>query len=447
MTSSVRGATRKRAGAWLGLLLTSAAFVVGTPASAATKTTSNSASQSRAVSPAQQLFNAVNRLVQNNYGGLSAVDRVALTQEYQQRLNAVCGSDLPRCPLEKAFPVIQAEISALGDEHSFFQTPEDFEDFVTSATGGERKQFGVKLAELDGENRVVLEVVPQSAAEDAGLRRGDVLQTLDGQAYTYDALRQARIDGRQIQLGLDRAGQRLSLSLVPRESSTRDLPRLSYLGAAREVAVIRIPTFLAGGGVAQKVHDLVAQARADHAGGILIDLRGDSGGSLTECDGAVSAFVPEFARISRTAEGDVQTRVSGGVRVEGDQVRGSSVKNPQLWTGPVAVLVDQRSASCSEFFAYEIQYSRRGPVLGEDTAGVANTATRVFETPGDTALQLTITNYVKPDGTPYPVRVTPDETHVQTEDDLRRLTRGEDTLLNLGVQALSRAPSLSDGPK
>lgn len=391
-----------------------------------------------ALSPAQDVFNQVNRLLRDDYGGLSTVDRSALTREYQERLNAVCASAPTTCAAEKAYPVLEAELTALGDEHSYFLTPEDYQDFVASATGGNRRQFGVKLARLDGENRVVLEVIPQSAAEEAGLQRGDVLQTLDGQPYTYDSLREARLAGRTITLGLERAGRPLTVTLTSRDSSTRDLPRLSYTGPQNSVAVLRIPTFLAGGGVAQRVHDLVGEARAHGARGMIVDLRGDPGGSLTECDSAVSAFVPTFTRLARTPNGDVPTLVQRGLRVEDGRPAGS-VHNPQLWTGPLVVLVDQGSGSCSEFFAYEVQYAGRGKVIGENTAGVGNTATRLFPVGQDAAVQLAVLHYVKPDGTPYPTHVTPDELYSQTEADLRQLTRGQDTLLTFGVQAVIAA--------
>ncbi len=436
---------------WLSVLLTTS-VLAAPPASLAPSTgvwMTSAANTTPAaidpIAPAQQLFDQVNELVEQNYGGLSQVDRFKLAREYQTRLNTVCMNVAQSCPVTTAYPVIAAEITALGDEHSYFQTPEDFEDFLTTATGGERRQFGVKLAELDGQNRVILEVVPESAAQKAGLRRGDVLQTIDGKPYTYDNLHAARLAGKTIQLGLNRGDQRLQLTITPLESSTRDLPRLSYTGPHQDIAVLRIPTFLSGGGVAQRVHDLVGQAQARHASGMIVDLRGDTGGSLSECDRAVSAFVPDFTRISRTSDGNVRTRVSRGLRLEDGQAVGS-VRNPRLWTGPLAVLVDQASASCSEFFAYEVQYARRGPIIGEDTAGVGNTATRIFALPDNAALQLTITNYAKPDGTPYPVRIIPDQRRTQNEDDLRRLTRGEDTLLNLAVQALATAPSMALDP-
>lgn len=397
-------------------------------------------------SPAQTVFDQVNLLLQEEYGGLSTVDRLALAREYQVRLNAVCASVLLTCPVDKAYPVLEAELTALGDEHSFFETPEDFQDFVASATGGNRRQFGVKLARLDGQNRVVLEVVPQSAAEEAGLRRGDVLLTLDGQPYTYDGLRTARLAGRAVALGIERAGQPLTVNLASRDSSTRDLPRLSFTGPQDSVAVLRIPTFLSGGGVAQRVHELVAQARGRGVQGMVVDLRGNAGGSLAECDSAVSAFVPTFTRVARSASGDSRTLVARGTRLE-DGRNAGSVRDPQLWTGPLAVLVDQGSASCSEFFAYEVQYAGRGPIIGDATAGVGNTATRVFPV-GEAALQLTILNYAKPGGQLYPARVTPDQLHATSEDDIRQLTRGQDVLLALGVQALITAPALTqDRPR
>lgn len=410
-----------------------------------------------ASSPAQLVFNRVNQLIETNYGGLSTVDRVALAAEYQKRLDAVCNGAAD-CAEAKAYPVIQAEVTALGDEHTFFQTPEDYKEFSASASGGNRLQFGVKLARLDGENRVVTEVVPGSAAEEGGLRRGDLLLTIDGAPYTFNGLKAAKEGGKPTVLGLTRQGTGLTLTLTSRESSTRDLPRLSYVpasapaaGAAAtsttagsEVAVLRIPTFLSGGGVAQRVHDLVGQAQRRGASGMIVDLRGNGGGSLYECDSGVSAFVPSLTRVARSVDGNARTVVSRGTRLEDGRIAGS-VRNPKLWTGPLAVLVDGGSASCSEFFAYEIQYAGRGPVIGETTAGVGNTATRIFEV-GDGALQLTMLNYAKPDGTPYPTRITPDQPFAQGEEQIRALTQGRDALLDDGVRALAQAPVLTLDP-
>ena len=384
-------------------------------------------------SAAQRLYNQVNALLLRQYGGLSTVDREQLGRDYQAKLDAACLASGENCARETAYPIIEAEIDALKDEHSFFERPEDYQSFVAEATGGNRLQFGVRLAQLDGEARVVTAVIPGSAAADADLRRGDVLKTISGQPYTYDALKKSREAGTAVTLGVQRGTAELSVTVTSRDSSTRDLPRMTRVGT---VDVISIPTFLAGGGVADTVHELVAQANRDQATGIVVDLRGNGGGNLFECDESASAFVPNFARLSRSESGDTRTVVSMGTRLE-DGRSSDSVKVPAFWTGPLSVVVDKSSASCSEFFAFEIQYAKRGPVVGETTAGVGNTATQVFPL-GDAALQLTVINYIKPDGTPYPTQVKPD---VPGQDDIQKLAQGEDVLLTAAIQALQNAPT------
>ena len=397
-------------------------------------------------SPAQGLFDEVNQLLSEEYGGLSMVDRAGLTRDYQAKLDAACQAAQLTCSREVAYPVVEAEVEALADPHSFFERPNQYQDFVASATGASRLQFGIRLGQLDGESRVVMGVISGSAAAEADLRRGDVLRTIDGLPYTYEGLQKARQAGTPVSLGVQRAGAgaTLTLTITSRDSTTRDLPTLTQVGT---VGVIRVPTFLAGGGVADRVHELVAQAQSERLSGLVVDLRGDPGGSLFECDGAASAFVPSFSRLSRSPEGDARTQVSMGTRLEDG--RASSVDVPALWTGPLSVVVDKGSASCSEFFAYEVQYAKRGVIVGEATAGVGNTATQVFalrDPAGGGAkpagLQLTVLSYVKPDGTPYPTQVKPD---VPGQDDILKLTQGEDVLLNAAIAALKDAPGVAQG--
>lgn len=394
---------------------------------------SSLATSSLATSPAQKLYSQVNTLLLGQYGGLSTVDREQLNRDYQVKLDAACAPTGAACTRETAYPIIEAEIDALNDEHSFFERPDQFRRYVAEATGGSVLQFGIRLAQLDGESRVVTGVIPGSAAAAADLRRGDVLKTVSGQPYTFDLLTKAKVSGQTVALGVQRGATLLNVTLTSRASSTRDLPRLTRVGT---VAVISIPTFISGGGVADKVHELVAQANRERASGVVIDLRGNTGGNLFECDEAASAFVPSFTRLSRGGDGDSRTVVSMGTRLQDGQTS-DAVQMPAFWTGPLSVVVDKNSASCSEFFAFEMQYAKRGPIVGEPTAGVGNTATLVFPL-DDAALQLTTINYVKPDGTPYPTQVKPD---IAGQDDILKLTQGQDVLLTAAIDALKRAPT------
>lgn len=406
-------------------------------------------SVAESLSPAQQAFDQVAGRLRGDYAGLSAVDRSVLIREYQARLQAVCEPQPRTCSAETAYPVIEASLTALGDAHTFLQWPDEYQDFVSSAVGGQRLQFGVKLAELDGERRLVIEVVPNSVADAAGLKRGDVLQTLDDQPYRYSAFTAARESGTPITLGLDRRGQRLSVRLTAGRSAAADPPRLSWVGKAASVALIRIPTFLSGGEVAALVHRQVAQARKQQAAAVVVDLRGNSGGSLLECDLAASAFVPQFERAAHSSAGETLTRVAGGERWDAGKLMGR-VANAQFWGGPLAVLVDENSASCAEFFAYEVQHSGVGVVVGTPTAGVGNTATRVYPLTGGAGLQLTVLHYSKPTaqsatkaatkvgagGLPYPLTVQPDIKVTGGEAARRALAQGRDLTLEAALNAL-----------
>lgn len=396
-----------------------------------------SVSLAGAASPAQNLFNEVANLLQTRYGGLSTVNRADLIARFQQKLNEACAPQGDACPTSVAYPILDQTMRELGDAHSFFYGAEAYRDFQLRQTGGSRLQYGIKLRDLEGGDQVITGVIPGSASADAGLKRGDRLVGLNGQKYTYDALRASRTTGEPITLDVKRGDQALKVTMAARESSTLDLPTLEFVN---DVAVLRIPTFVAANKVATTVHDLIRQVNQRGASGMIIDLRDDPGGSLWECDMVTSAFVPAFTRVARHGTGDEPTNVVPGAYDRG-RYRDRIIANPAQWKGPLAVLVNKGSASCSEFLAHEVQFAKRGVIIGEPTAGVSNTATNIIPLSSDggrTAIQLTTIHYAKPGGTPYPHRITPD---VAAADDFELLARGVDAMLQKGIDALQSVAS------
>jgi carboxyl-terminal processing protease len=90
------------------------------------------------------------------------------------------------------------------------------------------------------------------------------------------------------------------------------------------------------------------------------------------------------------------------------------------WSLPMAVLVNDSSASAAEFFGLDIQTAKRGLVIGERTYGVANTAVAGIKISDGSFLLITVAKSVRPDGTAFPEFVTPDLT---VKDDLVLLKR------------------------
>ncbi|NUO78283.1 MAG: tail-specific protease, partial [Lysobacter sp.] len=107
--------------------------------------------------------------------------------------------------------------------------------------------------------------------------------------------------------------------------------------------------------VSRDVAELLRQLQAQRVDAVLVDLRDNEGGALNQ--------VPEVFGLFMRAPAVVQLREGGG-RVE--------LMNAQIepvWTGPMAVLVNARSAAASEMFAAAVQDYGRGLVIGHRTYG------------------------------------------------------------------------------
>src|SRR5262245_2017398 len=104
------------------------------------------------------------------------------------------------------------------------------------------------------------------------------------------------------------------------------------------------------------VHRLIDELKAEHIDSLVVDLRDNGGGHLSEATSLVGLFV-ERGPVVQLRE------TSGRIEVLDDPEPGAA------WDGPLVVLVDRASASASEIFAGAIQDYQRGLVVGQQTYG------------------------------------------------------------------------------
>lgn len=104
------------------------------------------------------------------------------------------------------------------------------------------------------------------------------------------------------------------------------------------------------------VRKLIQELASENISGIIIDLRGNGGGSLTEAINLAGLFIKTGPI--------VQVKDSSG-HIEVDKDTDPSI----IYAGPLAVLVDRNSASASEIFAGAVQDYHRGIIIGEPTFG------------------------------------------------------------------------------
>ncbi|KRA17489.1 hypothetical protein ASD69_12440 [Lysobacter sp. Root604] len=154
--------------------------------------------------------------------------------------------------------------------------------------------------------------------------------------------------------------------------------------------------------VSRDVAELLRQLQAQRVDAVLVDLRDNEGGALNQVSALAGLFL--------SAPAVVQIREGGGRVDLLDPAKGA------LWTGPMAVLVDGRSAAASEIFAAAIQDYGRGPVIGRATYGRGSVQNLVDldrwpggQGPRHGQLRLTIAHAFRVSGQPLEgIGVTPD---------------------------------------
>lgn len=151
-------------------------------------------------------------------------------------------------------------------------------------------------------------------------------------------------------------------------------------GVKRKVGVITVPSFyedfdarIAGNenykSLTRDVQKMLAEYEKQGVEAVVLDLRANGGGSLTEAANLSGLFIGNRQNIVqvRSADGDINNVRSQGVE--------------QVWNKPVVVIVNRISASASEIFAAAIQDYGRGVVVGDDTWGKGTVQT--FRSLGD----------------------------------------------------------------
>ena len=123
--------------------------------------------------------------------------------------------------------------------------------------------------------------------------------------------------------------------------------------------------------------------------GVVLDLRGNGGGSTDGALGALSLFLPGAPLFA-------MKRRDGTVEID----RAPVPRDRDRWTGPVATFVDGTTASAAEMIAGALAAYRRGPSVGSTTFGKGCAQEYVDDDAHAGVLRLTTLVYALPDGTP-----------------------------------------------
>jgi carboxyl-terminal processing protease len=293
-------------------------------------------------------------------------------------------------------------------------------DELYSMIDGNFVGLGVEVRGEDRGLRIV-EVLPESPADDAGLKDGDLIVTVDGRPldgmHAEEAANRLQgPEGSSISIDVEsKQSPRRSLSITRREVIVRSIRDARLLPGTSKVGYVRIESFQKT--TQEELKNVLDRLETLGIRSLIIDLRGNPGGLLDVSLEVANLFISEGVLVSTKG------------RAWGQEW--SHRARPIITRSyPLVVLVDSESASASEIFASAIQDHRRGTIIGTRTYGKGSVQSIFPLSTVRTGLRLTTAHFYSPTGKPLQgVGVSPD------------------VVVTRGVDAVGAEPAVSKHPE
>jgi carboxyl-terminal processing protease len=275
------------------------------------------------------------------------------------------------------------------DPHSSYLSPDDANDMRVQ-TRGEFGGLGIEVTQEEGFVKVV-SPMDGTPADEAGIEAGDFITHVDGESILGLTLDKA-VDlmrgpvGSEIIVTVVREGEAEPFDV----SIIRDTIKLTAVRSRTEgkSIVLRITTFndqTTPNLVAGFNEQVEAAGGLENINGIVLDLRNNPGGLLTQAISVSDAFLEKGEIVStrgRNPEDGDRFNATAGDLAEGK---------------PVVVLINGGSASASEIVAGALQDHRRAIIVGTKSFGKGSVQT-VMPLRSDGAMRLTTARYYTPSG-------------------------------------------------
>lgn len=274
------------------------------------------------------------------------------------------------------------------DPYTTYIPADEVAQFRSTITG---KYGGVGASILKGKEHIIISLPYENGpAQKAGLKVGDRMLEIDGKNVVGASIRDISTQMRgvpnsdvTIKVARNAVEEPLSFTLTREEIKLTNTP---YYGMLEDhTAYIVLNSFSENAG--KNVAKALTQLKETHeVHGVILDLRGNTGGLLTEAVNVANVFLDK---------GSMVVQIKG--RDKATQQVFRTLNNPIDREVPVCVLIDKNSASASEIVAGAIQDLDRGIIIGQRSYGkglVQNTRNLSF----GAKIKLTTARYYIPSG-------------------------------------------------
>lgn len=316
------------------------------------------------------------------------------------------------------------------DPHSIFFDPDQNEQ-LKQMENSERKGFGTVVSVLPG-RVIVLEAMSGSPSAKAGLQPGDEIVAVNN-------VELARLEFDQVVGFLSESHQHRAHLIVRRPGNARplvfvldpellDSPSVDRAFLLKPgIGYVRVTGF--DPQTARQLKDAIEKLGGGQLKGLVLDLRDNPGGVVQAALEAASYFLKPGQKL---------------LSVKGRSIEEQSVEVPKTATPylfPLAVLVNEKSASASEILTGALQDHDRAVIIGEPSFG-KGLVQNVFPLTGNTALALTTAFYYTPSGRSIQKPLASGHLEIEKQAEQFRTDSGRNVTGGGGIQ-----PDISIGPE
>lgn len=289
---------------------------------------------------------------------------------------------------EQAYGALRQSLRQLNDPYTRFLNPREYSD-LTDQTSGQVSGIGIRIRrDVNSGDVIIAEVLENSPAARAGVQQGDLLLMVDGQSTArlgvdaISGLIRGDVDS-QVTLTLKRNNNAQRTLIVTRERI--EVPTVQHNlrrhGDAR-IGYIRLAEFNAQ--AADQMEKAIESLKNQGVEAFVLDLRGNPGGLLQSSIDITRMWL-QRGPIVRTVD---RSGISDNIRARGNA----------LTDLPLAVLVDNQSASSSEIVTGALMDNNRATVVGSPTFGKALVQS-LYGLSDGSGLAVTVAHYFTPNGT------------------------------------------------
>src|SRR3984893_527207 len=273
------------------------------------------------------------------------------------------------------------------DAQSSYLTPREYTEYKQKAQSAGTGETGLNLSKRFG-YVIVISVLPESPAEKAGIRSGDIFEAVAGFTTRDMSVGQALNllngpAGSGVKVGVIRRGraQPEEVDVVRQKLSA---PKTTAQKADPDILALRVASLDAGR--ADEIRNRLADADKQGIHKVILDLRECGRGPVSEAVNVARLFIPS---------GTIATLRGQTVSAQTFAAEPGKV----VWRNPVSILIDGTTSGAAEVLASAMVANHRGDVVGERTFGLASEQKLITLDDGS-ALFLTVANYFNPAGKP-----------------------------------------------